>query len=127
MALSSFLKVNGVKWPCPAPGFSYTLTRNVDAGRNTSGAVIGQLVGRELIALDEMEWHGLTPQQWQAMLNSLNPFYVQVELEDYRTGQPMTVWMYPGDKTATPLFADPVTHKVTRYDVCSVHLIDCGW
>lgn len=127
MALSSFLTVNGVDWPCPAPGFQYTFTVNVDAGRNTDGAVIGQRVGRELVALNEMEWRGLSPDTWQAMLASLDDFFVQVTFENYKTGEPMTIWMYPGDKTAKPLFADKTTHKITQYETCSVHLIDCGW
>ena len=61
------------------------------------------------------------------MLDAIEPFYVPVTFEDYRTGQPITITMYPGDRTAKPLFVDPVTHKVTKYENCKFNLIDCGW
>lgn len=73
-----------------------------------------------------MQWNGLEPEVWQRMLKSLKPFYVSVTLEDYRTGEPMTVTMYPNDRTAKPLFTDRNSHRVTRYETCKVNLIDTG-
>lgn len=124
--LSAFLNVNGLDFPCPAPGFTYTFTTPVSDGRNSNAAFIGQRVGRDQIKLDQMEWHALDPEIWQAMLDSVKDFVVNVTIEDYRTGQPMTIKMYPGDRTAKPLFVDKKTHKVTKYENCKFNLIDTG-
>lgn len=127
MAQSSFLKVNGVNFPCPKAGFTYVISTTVDAGRNVNNEVIGQRVGRDLFKLDEMEWSGLDPDTWQSMLAAVEGFYIPVTFEDYRNGGEITITMYPGDRTAIPLFVDPTTHKVTKYETCKFNLIDCGW
>ena len=127
MALSSFLRVNGVDFPCPKRGFTYTISTTVNAGRNANNAVIGQVVGRELYKLDNMEWAALPAETWKKMLKAVEPFYIPVTFEDYRTGRPITITMYPGDRTAKPLFVDKKTHIVTKYENCKFNLIDCGW
>lgn len=127
MALSSFLNVNGVDFPCPRAGFQYVITTAVDAGRNTSAQVVGQKIGRDQFKLNAMEWVGLDPETWQSMLAAVEDFYVPVTFEDYRTGEPITITMYPGDRTATPLFADENTFLVTQYENCKFNLIDTGW
>lgn len=127
MALSAFLNVNGVDFPCPRAGFQYTISTTVNAGRNANNAAIGQRIGRDLIKLDSMEWAGLEPETWQAMLKAVEDFYIPVTFEDYRTGNPITITMYPGDRTAKPLFADPESHTVIKYENCKFNLIDAGW
>lgn len=127
MALSSFLNVNGYDFPCPRVGFQYIISTTVNAGRNANNAVIGQRVGRDLYKLNTLEWVGLEPETWQMMLRAVEDFYIPVTFEDYRTGQPITIIMYPGDRTAKPLFADPNSHKVTKYENCKFNLIDAGW
>lgn len=127
MALSSFLNVNGYNFPCPRYGFQYVITTTVNAGRNANNAVIGQRIGRDLIKLNTLEWVGLKPEVWQMMLRAVEPFYIPVTFEDYRTGNPTTIIMYPGDRTAKPLFADKNSHKVTLYENCKFNLIDAGW
>lgn len=127
MALSSFLRVNGVDFPCPRRGFSYIITTTVNAGRNANNAVVGQRVGRDLFKLNELEWNALHAETWQAMLRAVDPYFIPVTFEDYRTGQPITIMMYPGDRTAKPLFTDRNTHRITQYENCKFNLIDCGW
>lgn len=126
MALTSFLNVNGYDFPCPAYGFQYSISTVVDAGRNVSGAVIGQRVGRDLYKLNNLQWVGLTPEERRMILKALEPFYVPVTFEDFRTGQPITITMYPGDRTGKPLFVDKLTHMVTMDETLSFNLIDCG-
>lgn len=126
MALSSFLNVNGYDFPCPRAGFSYIISTTVNGGRNANAAAIGQRVGRDLYKLDAMQWACLEPETWQMMLRAVEPFHIPVTFEDYRTGNPITITMYPGDRKATPLFADPISHKVTKYENCSFNLIDTG-
>lgn len=127
MALSAFLNVNGVDFPTPIHGFQYVISTTVNAGRNANNAVVGQVIGRDLIKLDAMQWNGLEPEVWQQMLKAVEPFYVPVTFEDYRTGKPTTVIMYPGDRTARPLFADKDSHLVTKYENCRFNLTDAGW
>ena len=127
MALSSFLNVNGYDFPCPKVGFQYIISSTVNAGRNANNAVIGQMVGRDLYKLNSMSWSMLEPETWQMMLRAVEDFYIPVTFEDYRTGEPITITMYPGDRTATPLFVDENTHKVKKYENCKFNLIDAGW
>ena len=124
--LSSFLNVNGYDFPCPGVGFTYTITTTVNAGRNANNAVIGQRVGRDLYKFDNLQWVGLMPETWRMMLAAVEPFYVPVTFEDFRTGKPITIIMYPGDRTAKPLFADKNSHLVTMYENCKFNLIDTG-
>lgn len=127
MGLSSFLNVNGYDFPCPRVGFSYTISTTVNSGRNVNNAVIGERVGRDLIKLDGLQWACLEPEVWQMMLAAVEPFYIPVTIEDYRTGNPITVIMYPGDRNATPMFVDQQSHIVTKYENCKFNLIDAGW
>lgn len=127
MALSSFLNVNGYDFPCPHVGFQYILSTTVNNGRNVNNAVIGQRVGRDLFKLDALEWVGLSPTEWRMMQSALEPFYVPVTFEDFRTGQPITITMYHGDLTGKPLFVDKDSHLVTKWENCKVNLIDAGW
>jgi len=127
MALSSFLNVNGYDWPCPVRGFTYVFSTTVNAGRNANNAVIGQRIGRDLIKLDSMQFKGVLPETRRMMLQSLEPFYVPVTFEDYRTGNPITITMYPGDRKGQPLFVDEISHMVTMDETFSVNLVDAGW
>lgn len=127
MAMTSFLNVNGYDYPCPMYGFQYIISTVVDAGRNVNGAVIGQKIGRDLYKLDQLQWVGLEPVVRRMILRSLEPFYVPVTFEDYRTGSPITIMMYPGDRTGKPLIVDQLTHAVTHDESLAFNLVDAGW
>nr|DAM78970.1 MAG TPA: hypothetical protein [Caudoviricetes sp.] len=127
MALSSFLNVNGYDFPPPRRGFSWTISTTVNAGRNANNAVIGDRVGRDLYKLDNMEWVGLTPKQREMMLKAIEPFYVPVTFEDMKKpGHPITIIMYPGDRSGSPLFVDKLTHMVLQDETLKFNLIDTG-
>lgn len=127
MALTAFLNVNGYDWPAPMRGFTYVFSTTVNTGRNVNNAVIGRRVGRDLIKLDAMQWNGLKAETRQMMLKSLEDFYVPVTFEDYRTGKPTTIIMYPGDRKGKPLWVDKLSHIVTMDESFTVNLIDAGW
>jgi hypothetical protein len=126
MATTPFLIVNGISWPCPVHGFSYTWATIVDAARNANGAQVGQVVGRQIVKLDTMEWKGLRSSEWENMLRSLEPFYVNVTFYDPAKRRNVTVVMYPGDRSATPLFLYDGSRIPEIYESCKVNLIDCG-
>lgn len=121
---SDFLIVNGVKFPCPAPGMEIVGSRVVDAGRNANGAVIGQLVGRKLWKINNLQWNGLDAETWAMMVKALEPFYVKVTFTG-DDNERHTVTMYPGDTSGQPLFLNGVSYK--NYTTCKFNLIDCGW
>lgn len=125
--MSSFLNVNGYDLPSPRYGFQYVIQTTVDAGRNLNGAMVGQKVGRDLIKLDQLQWVGLDTAERERILQLFDNFFVDVTLEDCRTGQPITIKMYPGDRTIKPLFVDKETHMISKDEVLAVNLIDCGW
>ncbi len=126
MALSAFLNVNGYDFPPPIRGFNYVISTTVNAGRNVNNAVIGQRVGRDLYKLDTLQWKCISADTRRMMLKALAPFYVPVTFEDYRTGKPITITMYPGDRKGQPYWVDTLTHIVTMDEVISFNLIDVG-
>ena len=126
-ALTSFLNISGYDMPCPAYGLEYTISTAVNAGRNLNNAVVGQKVGRDIYKFDNLQWIGLKPDERRKILMAIESFFVPVTFEDYKTGLPITVYMYPGDRKIKPLFADKYTHLVTQDEVLSFNLIDCGW
>ena len=121
---SDFLIVNGVKFPCPAPGMEIVHSQNVDAGRNANGAVIGQLVGRRLWKINNLQWGGLDADTWAEMKKALEPFFVEVTFTG-DDNERHTIMMYPSDTTGKPLFLDGIFYK--NYETCKFNLIDCGW
>ena len=128
MALTSFLNVNGIDFPCPRYGLTYTISTPVSAGRNANNQVIGQKVGRDIYKIDNISFVGLSNEQVHEILSVFERnFYVPVTFEDQRTGQPITIMMYPSDRTGKPLFVDKNTHEVIKQESLSFSLVDCGW
>ena len=121
---SDFLIVNGVKFPPPAPGMQIIHSQNVDAGRNANGAVVGQLVGRKLWKINNLQWNGIDAETWAEMKSALEPFFVPVTFTG-DDNKRHTVYMYPGDTTGEPLKLDGIFYS--RYATCKFNLIDCGW
>lgn len=121
---SDFIIVNGVRFPCPAPGMEIVRSQTVDSGRNVNAAVVGQKVGRKLWKINNLQWNGLDAETWKEMQDALEPFFVPVTF----TGDDNvrhTYTMYPGDTTGKPLFLDDIFYK--NYETCKFNLIDCGW
>lgn len=121
---SDFLIVNGVKFPCPAPGMEIIRSQNVDSGRNANGAVVGQLVGRKMWKINNLCWNGIDAETWKTMQEALEPFFVPVTFTG-DDNERHTVTMYPGDTTGKPLLLSGISYK--NYETCKFNLIDCGW
>lgn len=121
---SDFLIVNGMVFPCPMRGMTITSTQAVNAGRNVKGAVVGDLVGRRMWKINNLQWNGLDAQTWAAMKAAIEPFYVPVTF----TGDDnvrRTIYMYPGDTDAKPLFLEDIFYRM--FETCKFNLIDAGW
>ncbi len=117
--------VNGLALPAPVRGFEIITSQTVDAGRNTNGAVIGQLVGRRLYKLNNIQFNGLKSSDWEQIQQALEPFYVPVTFTDPKTNQRKTLTMYPSDLTGKPFQISGVSYDI--YETCKFNLIDCGW
>lgn len=127
---SNFIRINGVEMPAPAPGYQIISSTVVDGGRNTEGAVVGQIIGRQLFKINNLLWRGLTAAEWKRIKDSLKPFYVNVDFIDDE-GIPRSITMYPSDITAEPLEMERPSgsscRKTKIFKSCSFNLIDCGW
>ena len=122
--MAALLVVNGVEFPCPMYGLDIVSSQTVDAGRNAKNEVIGQLIGRKLWKINNLQWNGLEPETWRKMKNALDPFFVPVTF----TGDDnirRTLYMYPGDMSGKPLFVSGLTYE--KFETCKFNLIDCGW
>lgn len=123
---SDFLIVNGVKFPCPAPGMEIIHSQTVNAGRNANNAVIGQKVGRRLWKINNLQWNGLDADTWKKMKKALEPFYVPVTFTTDENER-ITITMYPSDTNGQPLFLQNDNVHYRNYRTCKFNLIDCGW
>lgn len=121
---SQFLIVNNVQFPCPQRGMQIIGSQTVDAGRNANNAVVGQLVGRKLWKINNLQWKGLDASVWASMLAALEPFYVPVTFTG-DDNKRHTIYMYPGDTNGQPLFLDDIFYR--NFETCKFNLIDCGW
>lgn len=121
----AYLKINGYECPPPKRGVEPIVTTIVDAGRDANGTVVGQRIGRDQYKLNNLEWSWLTAAQWSQILRLLSNFFVYVTFPDPVTNSPITIKMYPGDRTAEPYYVDDDGNP-THYRNCRVNLIDVG-
>lgn len=120
----NLLIINGVEMPCPMRGFQIVRSQAVSSGRNANGAVVGQLVGRKLWKLNNIQWNGLDAETWATIQRALEPFFVSVTFTG-DDNQRHTVTMYPSDTTGQPFQINGYNYDI--YETCKFNLIDCGW
>lgn len=121
----AIINVNGYDIPAPARGLKEVVTTTVNAGRNANNVVIGEKVGRDQYKLDNLVWNGLSAEQWSFICKLFSNFYVVVKTFDMVNNAPITLKMYPGDRTGQPLkFGQD--GLPTQYETCTMNIIDCG-
>lgn len=114
--------------PFPAVGGGlFTTSRNVDAGRNANGVVVGQMVGRS-IDKQNMSWKVLPPEKWWEMNRFVedNGMFFWCHYFSHGLGKWMDRKFYCGDFTANPYMVDANTGSPKWYLDCSVNVIDTG-
>lgn len=116
--------VNGLQLPPPVRGIEVISTQAVDGGRNANGAVVGQLVGRRMYKLNNIQFAGLSADDWAQIRRALEPFYVPVTFTN-DLNERMTLMMYPSDTTGKPFQIKDWQYDI--YENCKFNLIDCGW
>ena len=117
--------VNGVSLPPPVRGMEIISTQPVDSGRNANGAVVGQLVGRRLWKINNLQWNGLDAETFATMQELFANFFVTVTFTG-TDNERHTLSMYPSDITGKPFQLDGQEHYGI-YETCKFNLIDCGW
>lgn len=123
----AFLTINGHECPTPTRGLGLQIATMVDSARNANGVVVGQKIGRDQQKLDSLYWAVLTAEEWAAILQIFDEsFFVTVKYPDMVHNTWTSRKMYPGDRTATPLWVDKSTGLPSTYRDCKVNLIDVG-
>jgi hypothetical protein len=123
--MASYITINGHSFPSPKRGAKPTISTFVNSGRNASGVVVGQKIGRDQYKLDSMVWPWLPAETWGEILTVLDNFFVNVTFTDPVTGKKRTIKMYPGDRTAEPYYLDKDGNPTFYYN-CKVNFTDCG-
>lgn len=124
--MNPYIRINGNAYPTPRRGLEMQIATLVDAGRNANGVTVGQVIGRQQQKINNLEWGCLDADTWSRLLHEFDNFYVEVSYPDMLNNTWTTRKMYPGDRSATPLWLDESTGLPKTYINCKVNLIDCG-
>lgn len=119
------ITINGREFPSPDIGGNLVVATNVGDGKNTLGEFAGQKVGRDQHKFENLQWKFLDAATWAAMLQEFDKFVVTARIPDMVHNRMMTIRMYPGNRTATPIKFDE-NDLPTMYQDCKVNIIDCG-
>ncbi len=119
------ITINGKEFPAPDLGANLVVATNVSDGKNALGEFVGQKVGRDQHKFDSLQWKLLDAATWAAILQEFDRFVVSARIPDMVHNCFMTIRMYPGNRTATPVAFDSDGLPVLYRD-CKVNLIDCG-
>ncbi|WP_313347515.1 hypothetical protein [Lacrimispora sp.] len=119
------LTINGREFPSPDIGGNLVVATNVSDGKNAKGEFIGQRVGRDQHKFENLQWKFLDAATWATMLQEFDKFVVTARIPDMVHNRMMTIRVYPGNRTATPIEFDS-DGLPTMYQDCKVNIIDCG-
>lgn len=122
-----FIYINGIPFPPPKMGMSYTVTTTVDSSRNANAQVIGNKVGRDQIKLDNLEWPILDAHTWGKALREFRKFKLDVKYYDPVEEKFITRKFYPGDRSFILHKVDKNTGIPLEYRECKCNLIDMGY
>lgn len=124
--MKPFIKINGRPYPAPDIGLGFTISTAVNAGANERNVVVGQRIGRDRYKIDNCVWFQMDAQTWASFLQEFERnFYAIVEFPDMVHNSWQTKTMYPGDRSAEPLFIGS-DGLPTVYKNCKCNLIDTG-
>ena len=119
------ITINDREYPAPDIGGNLVVATNVSDGKNALGEFIGQRVGRDQYKFENLQWKFLPAETWATMLQEFDKFVVTAKVPDMVHNRMMTIRMYPGNRTATPVEFAP-SGLPTLYKDCKVNIIDCG-
>ena len=121
----AIITINEKGFPAPDIGANLIVATNVSDGKNADGEFVGQKVGRDQYKIDGLQWKFLDAETWSKILKEFDSFVVTAKIPDMVNNQFLTIRMYPGNRTATPIEFDE-DGLPTKYKNCKVNLVDCG-
>lgn len=121
----SVLMINDKSFPPPDIGGNLVISTNVNAGKNANGEFVGQKIGRDQYKFDNLQWKILDAKIWSEILREFDKFIVTARIPDMVNNKFITLRMYPGNRTATPIQFDS-NGLPTMYKDCKVNIVDCG-
>lgn len=121
----AIITINEKAFPAPDIGANLIVATNVNDGKNADGEFVGQKVGRDQYKIDGLQWKFLDAETWSKILKEFDSFVVTAKIPDMVNNQFLTIRMYPGNRTATPIEFDE-DGLPTKYKNCKVNLVDCG-
>lgn len=121
----AIITINEKAFPAPDIGANLIVATNVSDGKNADGEFVGQKVGRDQYKIDGLQWKFLDAEIWSKILKEFDSFVVTAKIPDMVNNQFLTIRMYPGNRTATPIEFDE-DGLPTKYKNCKVNLVDCG-
>ncbi len=121
----SVLVINNKSFPAPDIGGHFVVSTNVNAGKNANGEFVGQKIGRDQYKFDSLQWKILDAGTWSKILQEFDKFIVTARIPDMVNNKFITLRMYPGNRTATPIQFDDNGLPILYKD-CKVNIIDCG-
>ena len=119
------ITINGRQFPSPDIGGTLLVATNVSDGKNANGEFIGQKVGRDQYKFDNLQRKMLDAATWSEMMKEFEKFVVTDRIPDMVRNDWITIRMYPGNRTATPVEFDK-DGLPTMYQDCKVNIVDCG-
>ena len=119
------ITINGRQFPSPDIGGTLLVATNVSDGKNANGEFIGQKVGRDQYKFDNLQWKMLDAATWSEMMKEFEKLVVTAQIPDMVRNDWITIRMYPGNRTATPVEFDK-DGLPTMYQDCKVNIVDCG-
>lgn len=120
------LSGNVVAIPFPSEGVFET-ERAVDAARNASNVVVGQMVGRSADK-QNMKWGALPCSKWWEINRFLedNGMFFYCKYFAHNVGKWMIRRFYAGSPKCGPFMIDADTGVPSFYTECEVNVVDTG-
>jgi len=118
--------INGYQVPAPDEGYTISESTYLNAGRNTNNAVVGQIVGRNLWKISDLQWSRLSVEEWARLKKALKPFFVNVTFTNDENER-VTIMMYPSDRSSKPCKVNAKTNEYGYVSTAKFNLIDCGY
>ena len=96
----SVIRINGEWVPAPKRGLEIVVSTNVNAGRNANGEVIGQVVGRNIYKLNNLEWPLLKEAEWNRIMQLMSGFFFFASFPGPVKGGLVKLKCYTGYRTS---------------------------
>ena len=120
----AFFALNDIPLPTPIRGLEFVLSTAVSSGRNYQNQVKAEILGRDILKYNNLEWAWLSEQNWRTICSILDSFFVMAKVWHPALGRFVNIQIYPGDRSAQPYWLNG--DVPAYYTNCKVNIIDTG-